>query len=225
LINLFLTFINLSQIILSSFSSKVLVILASPNYDQDRRSETINSLCKIFVESCQARNVMVDLVDLYKETDFNPIFLPENKDTKSLEYQIRLKKADTVVFFYPVWWGTVPAILKGFLDKVLLPGFAFETEKSATKGLLEKKKLMVFCTTEKPVWEHNLLYGNINKIFWKRVICNTCDMTLTKFMEFGSIRNVNSEEIQKWKNKIQKIVQGLDRANKFLDNVANVKIK
>jgi len=206
---------------LSLFSSKVLIILASPNYDQDLRSETINSLCKTFVEVCQQRNVVVDFIDLYKEMDFDPVFFPEKQDTKALEYQIRFKKADTIVFFYPIWWGTVPAILKGFLDKILVSGFAYKEEKTGTKGLMDKKKIMVFSTSEKPLWEHRLVYGNINKVFWKRVICDTCDISLFQYKEFGAIRNVKSEEIDKWKAQMKKIASSLDRANKFLDNVNN----
>lgn len=199
--------------------------MASPTYKQDLRSETINSLCKNFVEACQKRNVVVDMIDLYKEMDFDPVFFPEVSDTKSLEYQIRFKKADTVVFFYPIWWGTLPAILKGFLDKVLTSDFAYKEEKGVTKGLLDKKKIMVFTTSEKPTWQHTLVYANINKVFWKRIICDTCDLNLVEYKEFGGIRTTTNEEIEKWNSKIKKIAEGLDRANKFLDNINNVKFK
>lgn len=43
-----------------------------------------------------------------------------------LDAQAKLKWADHVVWIYPVWWSSVPAIMKGFIDRILLPGFAFK---------------------------------------------------------------------------------------------------
>ena len=43
-----------------------------------------------------------------------------------LEAQAKIKWAEHLVWIYPVWWGSLPAILKGFIDRTFLPGFAFE---------------------------------------------------------------------------------------------------
>lgn len=66
-----------------------------------------------------------------RELDFNPnLQFGYRKRTELepnlLDAQESLKWADHIVWVYPVWWGSVPAIMKGFLDRVLLPGFAFQ---------------------------------------------------------------------------------------------------
>ncbi|WP_417786528.1 NAD(P)H-dependent oxidoreductase, partial [Tenacibaculum sp.] len=71
-----------------------------------------------------------------RELNFNPnLQFGYRKRTELepdlLEAQEKLKWADHLVLVYPIWWGSVPAIMKGFLDRVLLPGFAFnKREKS-----------------------------------------------------------------------------------------------
>jgi len=68
--------------------------------------------------------------------------------------QQKITWADHLVIIHPVWWGSVPAQLKGFFDRVLLPGFAF---KYREKGLLWDKLLAgktghVIYTTDTPLW-------------------------------------------------------------------------
>jgi NAD(P)H dehydrogenase (quinone) len=48
-----------------------------------------------------------------------------------LEAQEKIKWANHIVWIYPVWWGSYPAILKGFIDRVLLPGFAFQKRENS----------------------------------------------------------------------------------------------
>lgn len=68
--------------------------------------------------------------------------------------QKKLKNADHIVWVYPVWWGSVPAILKGFLDRVLLPGFAFQKKEGSLlwDKYLTKKSGRIICTMDQPSW-------------------------------------------------------------------------
>jgi|688.fasta_scaffold43732_3 NAD(P)H dehydrogenase (quinone) len=196
--------------------SKIMVILANPEYDQDNRSNLVSALCKTFIEGVQKKGISVDLLELYKDDEFNPIFDPEEKDTKALEYQIRLKKVQMVVIFHPVWWSLFPAILKGFLDKVFTSGFAFETRKSVQKGLLSDKFGLVFCTDERPTWEERFLYRNMLKNFWQKIFFRTLGMS-SKFYHFGSMRTVSDEEIAKWHKKVEKIANSINSKDSLLD--------
>lgn len=196
--------------------SKIMVILANPEYDQDNRSNLISALCKTFIEGVQKKGITVDLLELYKDDEFNPIFDPEEKDTKALEYQIRLKKAQMVVIFHPVWWSLFPAILKGFLDKVFTSGFAFETRKGVQKGLLGDKFGLVFCADERPTWEERFLYRNMLKNFWQKVFFRTLGMS-SKFYHFGSLRTVSDQEIAKWHKKVEKIANSINSKDSLLD--------
>ena len=60
--------------------------------------------------------------------------------------------ADHIVFVYPTWWGTMPALLKGFLDRMLAPGFAFAGTARCFVPLLTGKSAELLTTMDTPRW-------------------------------------------------------------------------
>lgn len=66
----------------------------------------------------------------------------ETPDQLVKDYQKKLSQSTELIFIFPVWWWDLPAILKGFIDKVMLRGFAFLEDKNtgALKGLLTNIK-------------------------------------------------------------------------------------
>ncbi|WP_029903186.1 NAD(P)H-dependent oxidoreductase [Prevotella sp. 10(H)] len=97
------------------------------------------------------------VIDLYKD-NFNPVFTEEElavyNQGKALDplitkYHEYIAKSDEMVFIFPNWWNTMPAILKGFFDKVLLKDFAFNYE-GGFNPLLKIDKALVITTSEKP---------------------------------------------------------------------------
>lgn len=89
--------------------------------------------------------------DLYR-LNFNPILSYQElyntyqhiiPDEILYEQQL-IQQADLITFAYPLWWMGFPAILKGYLDRVLSHGFAYKTEKGISEGLLSGKKLQQF---------------------------------------------------------------------------------
>jgi NAD(P)H dehydrogenase (quinone) len=194
---------------------KIIVILSNPDYEEDQRSNLLTKLCKKFLDSVQNKGCEVDFIDLYKEQDFNPLYSPESKDTKVLEYQIRIKEADAIVFFHPVWFSFMPAILKGFLDKVFVAGFAFKSDKEIKTGLLEKK-LLVFTTDDRPSWENRFLYRDILGNFWSKAFADKCGMK-SKIHRFGKIRTVKDKTILKWEKQVEKTAFNLASQDSLLD--------
>jgi len=90
-----------------------------------------------FIEGIKENKNCFDVLDLNKEK-FNPIMSEEELaaysqgksfDPKIKEYQERLIKSDYLVMIFPIWWMIMPARLKGWMDKVLLPGFTFTTDQ------------------------------------------------------------------------------------------------
>ena len=88
------------------------------------------------IDEYDNNNVAYEVLDLHKD-NFNPVFTEDelsvyNKgkvlDPLILRYQQVIKKSDKMIFIFPNWWNTMPAILKGFFDKVLLKDFAFNYE-------------------------------------------------------------------------------------------------
>jgi putative NADPH-quinone reductase len=94
-----------------------------------------------------------------RELNFNPnLEFGYRKRTELepdlLEAQENLKWADHIVWVYPVWWGSVPAIMKGFLDRVLLPGFAFNKREGSVwwDKYFTGKTARLICTMDQPTW-------------------------------------------------------------------------
>jgi NAD(P)H dehydrogenase (quinone) len=196
--------------------SKILVVLANPEYEQDSRAVVVTTLCKEFMETVQKNGITVDLIDLYNDEEFNPVLDPESKDTKTLEFQIRLRKADMVVFFHPIWWAMVPSILKGFLDKVLNQGFAYSVQKGITTPLLDEKRALVFAVGEKPAWEIRFMYRDILKTFWERIIFKTSGLQGRLFY-FGSLRSINQKQIDSWSTKVNKLANNINSKSEILE--------
>lgn len=109
------------------------------------------------VDGLKTKGEKYQVIDLYKD-QFNPAYSKEElrlyskgETTYPLvkEYQKKLKESAELIFIFPIWWYDVPAILKGFLDKVLLPNFAYLEDKEGNywKPLLTNIKKATVITT------------------------------------------------------------------------------
>lgn len=115
------------------------------------------------IAALESAHMRVLVEDLNKE-GFNPVVSAEDlaahtgAGTGSSDIdtcQARMKAADYLVFIYPVWWGGMPAILKGYIERVLVSGFAY----AHGKPLLAGKKAIIFNTTGNA--EEGLVSGGV----------------------------------------------------------------
>ncbi|MFR9166324.1 MAG: NAD(P)H-dependent oxidoreductase [Dysgonomonas sp.] len=119
------------------------------------------SFGKVILDTVTAKydkdNTPYEVIDLNKD-GFNPVMVEaelalysrgQSVDPLVKRYQDLLRQADRVVFLFPIWWGTMPAILKGFFDKVFIKDFAFNYENGWT-ALLNPSKTTVITTSESP---------------------------------------------------------------------------
>lgn len=117
-----------------------------------------HGILETLVADCKAKNEPYQVIDLHKD-GFDPVYTPEelaqfNKGTTpyqlTKDYQAMLQKTDDLVFIFPIWWSTMPGMMKGFIDKVMLPGFAYK-ETDQWHGLLTWiKQAEVITTSESP---------------------------------------------------------------------------
>ena len=143
---------------------RVLVVFAHPLEESYGAA-----LREAVVQSLQEGGHIVDLCDLYRE-GFNPVLSVRERqmyrDTTSnteavAEHVHRLKRAEGVVFVFPSWWYGMPAILKGYFDRVWLPGVAFDFGPQAIVPLLRNIRLFgVVTTTGAPGWFTRFYVGN-----------------------------------------------------------------
>ena len=143
---------------------RVLVIFAHPLGDSYAAT-----LRDTVVAALEAGGHTVDLCDLYQE-DFDPILSAQewrdyentSENTRAVSRHVeRLRHAEGIIFVFPSWWYGMPAILKGYFDRVWLPGVAFEFGPQAIRPLLMSIRMFgVVTTTGAPEWFTRIYMGN-----------------------------------------------------------------
>ncbi len=130
----------------------ILVIFAHPN-----PASFNHAVLETVVKTFTAKGHAVAVRDLYG-IRFDPILAPSDFEALAkgsvrldvAEEQRHIQQADLLVFIHPVWWFAAPAILKGWIDRVLTLGFAFQHDEQGVTGLLAGKKAALFCTAAAP---------------------------------------------------------------------------
>ena len=93
------------------------VFLVYGHYDEKSFNAAIRDT---FVKAAKENGNSVDIVDLYKE-NFNPVFAGEKPGEDVLNHRNRIENCDTIVLIAPIWNFRMPAIVEGWIDKVLAP--------------------------------------------------------------------------------------------------------
>ncbi|WP_236977727.1 NAD(P)H-dependent oxidoreductase [Membranihabitans maritimus] len=185
---------------------KILIINGHP----DKKSYN-SALSAAYKKGVKKSNAEIKEINI-GELNFNPnLQFGYRKRTELeadlIESQEKLKWADHWVLIYPVWWGSVPAIMKGFLDRVLLPGFAFE--KRANSLLWDKyftgKTARIICTMDQPAWYYKLIYGSPSHSAIKKATLNFIGIKKVKITSIGPIRLSNEKYRLKYLRKIENL--------------------
>ena len=120
------------------------------------------------------------LHDLYAER-FDPVLSVEELTCANEELPESLKKhqaevqdAKGFVFVHPNWWGNPPAILAGWLDRVLRNGFAYRFTEKGPVPLLGDKIVQVFSTSNTPREVELNVYRDPLENFWKTIVFGLC---------------------------------------------------
>lgn len=147
------------------------------------------------------------------EMQFDPILWKGYKKIQPLEADLVAAQQNIIwcnkwVIFYPVWWGSVPAVLKGFLDRVLLPSFAF---KYHDKGpfwdkLLIHRSAHLITTSDAPALWLWWQYRNSDLNMMKRAVLHFCGIKPVNCTRIGSMRYLSQAAREKKINKIRAVV-------------------
>lgn len=124
-----------------------------------------------------------------------------------LKSQEILKWANHLVWIYPVWWGSVPAIMKGFLDRVLLPGFAFSKRENSLwwDKHFTGKTARIICTLDQPSWYYRWVYGGPSHKAMKKLTMHFIGVKKVKTTTIGPIRLSKEEFRAKWLKNVEKL--------------------
>ncbi|MEM6797640.1 MAG: NAD(P)H-dependent oxidoreductase, partial [Acidobacteriota bacterium] len=124
-----------------------------------------------------------------------------------LEIQEAITWASHLVFFYPIWWGEMPALLKGFFDRILLPGFAFKYREGSPlwDRLLAGRSARVFTTIDTPPWYFRWAYGRAGHRVMKSNILDFCGVRPVEIHSLGSVRKSTPEKRARWIARVRSL--------------------
>lgn len=121
--------------------------------------------------------------------------------------QEKIKSADHIVWIYPLWWGMMPAILKGFIDRVFVPGFAFKYHTNSSKWdkLLKGKTTEIICTLDYPVLIFKLFFGEGGVKVMRKMVLDFCGLKTTKTTYIGPVKPSKPEQRINWLDKVKQL--------------------
>jgi putative NADPH-quinone reductase len=180
---------------------KTLIITAHPS-----SHGLTHGIASVLESDRLSRGGEVEVLDLYKSPTQQPFLNFENirelKTTKDVEeMQKKISWADELIFIHPLWWMSMPAIMKNFLDQNLTPRFAYRYIEGKRIGLLENRVSRVYVTCDGPRWGYFLM-GFPFFLSW---ICGTlafCGIMVNKCI---LIRNRNFKDDTERANYLDKL--------------------
>lgn len=192
-------------------NKKIVIINGHPN--KDAFNFGIAEAFKKGAENAGAEVKQIIIADLV----FNPNLQFGYQKRTVLEPDLigaweKIKWADHLVWVHPVWWGGLPAITKGFIDRVFLPGFAFQYRKNSVwwDKLLKGKTAHIITTLDQPGWYYRFAFGrpSINQL--KKSTLEFCGVKPVKVTYISPIKNSELSLRKKWLEKIEKQGENLE---------------
>lgn len=119
--------------------------------------------------------------------------------------------ADHLVWVHPVWWGGFPALMKGFIDRLFLPGLAYKYRENSVwwDKLLKGKTAHIITTLDQPGWYYRLFFGRPSVNQLKKSILEYCGVKPVKLTYIGIIRNSKDEQRAQWLRKVKNLGRNL----------------
>ena len=183
---------------------RILLILGTPKHDS-----LCQALAEAYTQGARGEGHIVHQLRL-GELQFDPILREGYGQNQALEpdlleAQRQIHWAEHLVFVYPVWWGGVPALLKGFFDRTFLPGFAFKYRNRSQlwDKLLSGRTADLLVTLDTPPWYFRWIYGAPAHRQMVRTILGFCGIKTRRLTEFAPVRPSSEEQRQGWLRKAE----------------------
>jgi putative NADPH-quinone reductase len=195
---------------------KVLVVSAHPRDDSFTKAVTGAA-----VRGAERAGHTVTVLDLYA-FGFRPAMSVEEHraylsptplvDAMTAEHAALVQSHEVLVFVYPTWWSTQPAILKGWLDRVMVPGVAFRLEDQRVRPALTHVRRLVGITTYGSPWTVVKLLQDGGRRTIMRALRMSCGRrTATTWLGLYSIDNAGIVERAAFLDRVEHTMAHLDR--------------
>ena len=126
-----------------------------------------------------------------------------------LESWEKIINADHLVWIFPVWWGGLPAITKGFIDRLFLPSMAFSyyDNSNRIRGNMQNKTARIVTTLDQAGWTYKWYFGEPSTRQLKQATLQFCGVKKVKTDYIGSIRGSSPIQRKKWLESMVKMAQ------------------
>jgi NAD(P)H dehydrogenase (quinone) len=182
---------------------KILVVLGHP-----RKGSFNHAIAEHAAASLKECRHTIFFHDLYQEK-FDPVLSREEidsfgaSDTLTKRHCQELMEADGIIIVHPNWWGQPPAILKGWIDKVLRAKVAYRFDQGdkgegKPRGLLKAKKALVYNTSDTPHEREKGFFGDPLETLWKTCIFDFCGIKQFRRKTFSVVVTSSAEEREQW---------------------------
>ena len=189
---------------------KVSVVLAHPDAGSFN-----HAIARAAVEMLRRNGHDVTFHDLYEE-EFPPVLpaeeIPRGAALPGIidRHCAEIAEAEGIIIVHPNWWGQPPAILKGWIDRILRPGVAYmfaegDCGDGELIGLLKAREVVVFNTSNTPVERELTLYGDPLEALWKNNMFVSCGAKSFFRRMFGIIITSSLEQRTEWLKEVGEI--------------------
>lgn len=193
---------------------KVLIILAHPY-----QGSFNHAISDVATQSLKKNGHDVIFHDLYAEK-FDPILsyeeIPKGAKLDPVidQHCNEVSGVDGIIIVHPNWWGQPPAILKGWVDRVIRAGVAYEFEEGDNGegvpiGLLKANTALVFNTSNTSKEREMKLFGDPLETIWKNCIFDLCEVKNFSRKMFEVIVSSTSQQRQAWLEEVKDIINNL----------------
>jgi putative NADPH-quinone reductase len=157
-------------------------------------------LARAYAEGFSAAGGHVDRIDL-ATLRFNPVLrhgyrVPQPLEPDLADARDRIEAADHLVWVFPTYWASPPAVVRGFVDRVFLPGwaFAFGPESSLPKGLLAGRSARVITTMDTPGWWYTAVTHRCLHRSFGTATLSFCGLAPLSFTSLHALRELGEAE-------------------------------
>ncbi len=178
-------------------------------YDHPYRGSYCHAILEAVKNGLATSGQEIDVIDLH-EDKFDPVMTGTDLlaftnhqivDEKAYGYAERLRQADHLVMIFPVWWELMPAMTKGFIDKVIFPGTVYKYTKSGmgmVPLLTGLKSTTVITTMNTPKAMYRIVYGNAIKKSLVQGTFKKCGFKNVEWINYGMVKHSSDKKRKKW---------------------------
>ncbi|MDC0216063.1 NAD(P)H-dependent oxidoreductase [Candidatus Pelagibacter sp.] len=181
------------------------IFLVYGHYDDKSFNAAIRDT---FIKTVEKNGNQVDSVDLYKEK-FDPVFAGEQSGQDVLNHRKRIDNCNIIVLIAPIWNFRMPAIVEGWIDKVLAPPWAFSFKRLVgnygyPQGHLKDKKAIIFCTYGSPRLAITTFFLNLPIRRLKRGVFHICGIFNITYRRYFAVPFVSDKKRKKFLEDVKK---------------------